>query len=303
VVSLWSSLSPRLWCALEDIELMQEALDGMPSALLDIPVERFPVGRRLLLSAVKTLVLLSQTEEDAELAKQFGVYPVEIDRLRQALPEALNSLAQVLDPLGFPQLEQAAKDGAAIIQSGLPLEAVALLDLRGVGPVLAGRLYEQGITPNNFRQTSAEAIAQVDGISIKGAKKLLIGAEKMMQRRYSLHRYRAQTDQRPWNYSIEPYRLRRSLELKHRTTPNPALRTVYGGSEERQVLRKLDKYHCSCPDFAKRQLDCKHILYCKQVDKDQEILQAVADLPDDVQSSLRCGLATLWQSVNRRLPW
>ncbi|MEM7067054.1 MAG: DEAD/DEAH box helicase, partial [Cyanobacteria bacterium P01_B01_bin.77] len=30
VVSLWSSLSPRLWCALEDIELMQEALDGMP---------------------------------------------------------------------------------------------------------------------------------------------------------------------------------------------------------------------------------------------------------------------------------
>lgn len=302
-IAAWTSLSPRIWCAWEDIETISEVIDPLPAILLDAAVESLPVSRRVLLSATKTLAVLSQNESVGSLAKRFGVYPVEVDRLRQKTPEMLLALAQVLEPLGFPQLEQVAKDAAAIAQSGLPVEAVPLLDLRGIGPVLARRLYEEEFTPANLAQAKPEVVAEINGISLKGARRLVEEAKRLTPRTYSRHRYSSNGQQQVWSHSIDPYRLRRSLELKHRVSPNPSQRMVFGGSEERSVLRQRCRYHCSCPDHAQHGGDCKHILYCKRVDGDSGVLSAIADLPTAVQTSLRTGLAALWQSTNRRVPW
>lgn len=301
-VCLWGSVSPRLWLNMEDLELVEEVLESMPAALLDASVDAFRVPRRTLLSAVKMLAILSSYGSPAELGKRFGVYPVEIARLRDRLPEVLMSVAQVVEPLGFADLRRSVQDAAAIVQSGLPLTAVSLMDLKGIGAVLGARLYESGFTPEILSTASPQAVAELKGISRDRAEELIAAAKNITPRNYHYTPQPITKQKRPWKHPVDLYRLRRSLDLVRKPGTAPGVRIVSGGSEERQVTRVKQTYSCTCPDYTEKlSINCKHILCVKRADADLVVARAIADLPNDADLGLRGGLHSLWQSANLKI--
>lgn len=107
-----------------------------------------------------------------------------------------------------------------------------------------------------------------------------------------------------WPPDIDPYRLRRALELEV-THASPEVVHVAGGAEPHKVrvtetAHRHRTYTCDCTDFAKGTRQCKHILRARLALRDDRELRPLLDrLSDRTRKPLRHSLADLWLKVGR----
>jgi hypothetical protein len=92
------------------------------------------------------------------------------------------------------------------------------------------------------------------------------------------------------NASVDPYRLRRALDLTVRRSGNRF--TVTGGLEPHRVTRTATGLACDCADFGKGHA-CKHVLAVRIHCKDTELLPLVERLSSEPQAG-ELDLFRLW---------
>jgi helicase len=267
---------PVLPVDFEELDQLADRLAHEVSFVLSLPrrdvVGLLEVGGRRLLAAIKTALVArdwTRSGDARQVADRHGCYPFEVLRLRECLLRLLLAFAAVadaeetaLDPSDVPVRER-LEALRRMIAGGLDEEAASLTVVPGVGATTAARLREAGIP-------DVEALAQADpgdlsgvrGVSAARAARWVAAAEHLVQTR-SAFRYRETGPRacpRPpgWPADVDPYRLRRSLELVVRGAGGGVF-LVTGGLEPHRVCLRAGRLLCDCRDAAAGQV-CKHAL-------------------------------------------
>lgn len=274
-----------------------EALDGVAAALsgeasyllqLSCPalVALLGVQGKRLLAALKMALVIRQWTRvgDAHVvAETHDCYPFEIQRLCESSERLLLAMSALLaqpaeqgdDEVPCAERLEALR---TMVATGLDETVVTLTFLPGLGPALARRLYGAGITDiEGLAQAETAVVAQVPGISAQRAAQWIAAATTLLPSRSAL-RYREQGPRvqlptRGWPTEIDPYRLRRALDLKVQGGDGGCY-WVSGGLEPHRVTVTRNEIRCDCPDAAQGHL-CKHGLAVRLARGERGIKQLV----------------------------
>jgi len=291
---------PLIPADFEDLEMLAAALSAEPSTLLSKDKAGMPAhfrckGRRVLACVKTALVARAWTRSgDAEsVAKEYGCYTFEIRRLTESLERILTAGTAVITPPKDGEdeekqsilleeeatLEERVRALASMVTHGIDEEAVTLTFLPGVGGTVARRLQEVGISSiDDLCIAEPDEVAMVRGVSLERAVKWIEAATEMIKTRSAF----AFREMRPeewatsscadWPSSVDPYRFRRSLELKV-TLQRRYQYEVSGGLEPHRVVAHPERpMQCDCADFAKGN-HCKHLLAVRLHRKDPDLLE------------------------------
>jgi helicase len=312
---------PSLPVDYEDLEALAGSLHDEPSTLLGLPQSELEVrlelrGKRLL-SALHTALVLRDWVRSGDLeqtAESRNCYPFEVARLcdsvgrllqaMQAVAHTLEATDQIDQPSPDDQdhvpLEERIRVLAQMVEVGINEAAVTLTALPGLGPVLARRLHDVGITDlETLADSDPKTLAAIQGISRKRATSWVKQAEQLAER-YPVHRYKFfpthhEVGTRTWPADIDPYRLKRALELRIDGHEGLVFR-ISGGNDPHEVRAHGQAYQCDCPDFAKGHT-CKHILRVRLVREKQTLDTWVKRLHDNGYETL--DLHALWMGTTR----
>jgi helicase len=283
---------PVLPVDFEDLENLAEELSRQSSNLLSDPLRaEFPVGGKRLLSALKTCVVLwrwTVLGDEEMVADEDGIYPFEIVRLIESMDRLLLATASIRklidqpatsNPEDEPQKEVPPKTPALLriellrqkILNGIEGSAASLTLVDGIGSAWARKLSTNGIPDlTGLAQSTVEKLTSLSGISPKRATKWIAdAAEAGPLIPPPVAAPRVPTFPPDHDMPVDPYRLRRALDLKVRSEGKNRW-TVTGGSEPRLVMLENDALTCSCPDHAKGR-ECKHRIAVRIQRKDPEI--------------------------------
>lgn len=291
---------PLIPADFEDLEMLAGSLSAEPSTLVSRdkagrPAHFLCKGRRLL-SCVKTaLVARAWTRSgDAEsVAKEYGCYTFEVRRLSESLERILTAATAVITPPKDDEdeekqsipleeeatLEERVRALASMVAHGIDEEAVTLTFLPGIGGTLARRLHEVGVSSiDDLCIAEPDEVAMVRGVSLKRAVKWIEAATEMIKTRsaFAFREMRSEeyveSSGANWPSSIDPYRFRRSLELKV-TLQRRYQYEVSGGLEPHRIIAHPERpIQCDCADFAKGN-HCKHLLAVRLHRKEPDLLE------------------------------
>ena len=174
---------------------------------------------------------------------------------------------------------------AAMVAHGVDEQVVTLTFIDGVGGTFARRLRDAGITDiEDLANAEVADVAAVRGISASRATRWIAEAtEKFKTMSAFSMREVGQTTETAsgsWTASVDPYRLRRALDLTVRRCEKRF--NVTGGLEPHRVTRTDTALACDCADFAKGHT-CKHVLAVRLHCKDTELLPLVERLSSESQ--------------------
>ena len=169
---------------------------------------------------------------------------------------------------------------AAMVAHGVDEQAVTLTFLSGIGGTLARRLHEAGIEDiEDLALAEADDVAEVRGISRVRAAQWIEHATELIRTRSALCLRETgattRTHTTSWPTGIDPYRLRRALDLRVRKHGDGF--SVSGGLEPHRVRLKGNTLECDCADFSKGTV-CKHVLAARLHSKDPELAHLVESL-------------------------
>jgi len=308
---------PRLAVDFEELETLAEALSTMRSHLLgcarDTLAERCGASGKRLLSALKMAAVAYSWARfgDAEdVATHYGCYTFEVHRLRDSflrLLPALNAVAHALDEPEetnpkTPAMARAMRPRAVVttalqmLASGLDEDGATLTLVSGIGPIHGARLAAAGIANlEDLAQAEPEAIARLQGVSPTRAARWINEAGDRLPTLTSLlfedTAPQIALTETPWPKEIDPYRLRRALDLKVEPRGSAAF-LVTGGSDPHVVRLDTESLRCDCRDAAKRHT-CKHQLAVRVSKGDTELCKLVEVLAQG-RSGEQYGLFDLW---------
>jgi helicase len=301
----------------EELETLADSLATRKSLLFCKGSTITPpaTGKRLL-SALKTATLLMDWTHSGDadaVALEFGCYPFEITRLKDSIERILMAMASVqrlLDPEVEGEEEKPKSPCLRriellrqMIKNGLEAEAASLTLVDGIGSVWARKLIGAGIRSlQELSSTPTDKVVALGGVSEKRAAAWI--AEAL------LHNGSDALGDAPFGglvevhpsslqLGVDPYRLRRAVELKV-ITKSLQEWTVSGGLDPHLVgctttpsstERVLS---CDCPDHAKGHT-CKHILAVRLAQGDKELSQAVL-VVDEARQETFLDLFHLWFS-------
>ncbi len=332
IASLVPDASPVLPVNYEELDDLCGLLVDCPSRLLDqslsslrhnVP-ETPPTPR--LLAAIKMAALCMEVTNGAELAslaERFGVYEADIRMLRESsvrLLQGLSAIATELDremkddeyakanrttPGSAPFLCSLLKN---MLEYGISPELVALTTFNGVGGKTARKLASGGYaTFSAIAAATPGVLSEGCGIGVKLAASIVEEARKRIASGEDAGSFYVESFQHaapPVSQKatprldlsqdgIDPYRLRRSLEL--RVSGHDGARwNVTGGREDHVVLYVNGVPRCDCQDFAKNGGACKHILCVRRARRDSAVLRLDRALREERTASIRDSLSTLW---------
>jgi len=271
----------------EELEELGDRLSEERSTLLpgvhEQVQKRVGLSGRRLLAVIKTALIVRAWTRSGSLDKvadAFDCYASEVRRLSECFERILTAAVAVVTPPRVqaaedyptppkatfddaPSLAERVRALAAMVAHGVDEETVTLTFLDGIGGKLARRLHDAGISDiEELALADPTELAKLDGVSAARATRWVAQAEEKVRSRsaFSLREtaQRAQTTILPWNSGVEPYRLRRALDLKARRQGDDGF-AVSGGLEPHRVVRRGDDLSCDCADFSKGQT-CKHVL-------------------------------------------
>ena len=107
---------------------------------------------------------------------------------------------------------------------------------------------------------------------------------------------KAETHSGTWDSGVDPYRLRRALDLTVQSQGDGF--TVSGGLEPHRVRGAGESFSCDCADFEKGHV-CKHVLAVRLHRKDTEMVSLVERLSTDRDSCV-LELFQLWFDGGKR---
>jgi len=325
IAALSEDCSPVLRANCEEIDSLCDTIAPLPSALMELSTEKLkkkipglPDALRVLaaikMAAICYLLTAGATLE--EIADTFDVYTADIRMLQESMIRLLVSISEITSAIDKSQMgeEKGAKERqrtgstsnlsnrlAVMLQHGLSSELVDLTQLRGVGGKTARVLAAAGYTGiEQISEATPTEISSIKGIGKKLAESISEQAKKLVQtgawESYSEEHIDSDFTYKHIKSSIDPYRLRRSLELIIRGHEG-SVYYVAGGREAHIVRFQDSGYVCDCPDYQKNGGICKHILCVRREKGDTEINKLIRKIKEDRRHSIREALPTLWYSM------
>jgi helicase len=306
---------PILPVDFEELELLANRLSKCRSHLFQRPNADW---RRLiakrgknLLSAIKTAVVLLHWTSAGDIeavATEHDCYAFELLRLCESMDRLLLAAAAV-DELTHPPASDPSEECVngepansrirllrQMVLNGVDEQTAELTRIDGIGAKWARKLVNAGITNlSDLAASSKSRLQELDGLSEKRAQTWIDSATKLAKTRSfkdadcqaSLVRTRPVA----FALSVDPYRLRRALELEVRPA-GPRSWTVSGGLEPHRVAGEHLNLRCDCPDHAKGHV-CKHLLAVRLHCGDPE-LHSAAECLVKVSDGDHLDLFNLW---------
>lgn len=271
-------------------------------------------GKRLLscFKAAHVALVWSECGDLGEAAAATNCYAFEVQRLAESLDRLLLAASAVREALeddinpAFLEDEEPSPTTLLpiellrnMVRNGLPREAARLTLIDGIGSKWAKRLVKAGYgTIEALAFASKRKLSTLKGLSEKRATKWIAAAKQ-------LHRISKAPDvyapalpigYSPQNLALDPYRLRRSLDLTARQAVHNEWH-VTGGLEPHTIRRRGETWSCDCQDSAKG-FACKHQFAVRRTLCQPEILAALACVQGDT-SMEKLDLYALWFQSRR----
>jgi helicase len=268
---------PILPADFEELDDLATRLSQEPSALLGLPrrvlAGLLGVDGKWMLAAVKMALVSrdwTRTGDVEGVAERVGCYPFELKRLCESLTRLLLAMGALAEPEAasgegqVPVRERIAVLGK-MIAHGLDEEAATLTLVDGIGGTMAARLKEAGIADvEALAQAEVDQLKGIKGLSESRARRWIEEATEIV-RGSSAFRYRESARRRDGGSTardrrrgVEPYRLRRALDLTVLAQDSGVYR-VAGGLEPHLVQMKDGQLVCDCAEAAQGHI-CKHAL-------------------------------------------
>ena len=340
VTCLSEEVTPKLGFNFEEIDHFGDLVQQAQSNLLDRPVAKVSGLRarcteQALLSAVKCATILHEhthLENLDALADRFDCYPSDLNSLKRNSVWVLEAAQRVFavlnrqdfyrehedeDDPGKPprsiheQLVEAVK---LMVEYGVPKGAISLVQIEGIGAKRAQRLCSENIfTAQHVARIPAVYLGDLLGLSEKTAERILTSACKLASSATPYPDFIADGNQSPEKgrpilravASVDPYRLRRALELQVDHLSSEVVR-ISGGAEPHTVNVSEDQkrrriYACDCADFAKGHASCKHVLRTRMALHDDEEFRPmlIAFTRPNSEQPLRYALGDLWMNAGK----
>jgi hypothetical protein len=145
----------------------------------------------------------------------------------------------------------------------------------GIGSTWARKLSSNGISDlTALAEASVDNLIVLSGISANRATKWISNAAAAhLQVPQQVDAPPVPTYPPDHDMPVDPYRLRRALDLKIKSNGKNQW-TVTGGSEPRLVKLDGKTLSCSCPDHTKGR-ECKHLIAVRLHQKDPEICKLI----------------------------
>jgi helicase len=305
---------PRISVDFEELDQLGEALSGWDSQVLGrcsrALHQTLGIRGRQLLSAIKTAALLLRWTELGDVdsvAGEMGCYPFELLRLHESMDRLLQAccaIQRMIDGRVGEQAEDLPKSAhlneletlQQMIRCGLPEEAAGLTKITGIGTQWARKLVSAGVA--NLADLSAKTPSELHALGGVSEERALRWIQEARERnslcvvKNPTRTTAIQVRRTEWSGNVDPYRLRRSLELTvARTAVNRWL--VSGGLEPHYVLSQESGWVCDCLDHAKGN-HCKHLIAVRRFQGDQEVLEAISQLQSSSDPSDPLNLMGLW---------
>ena len=320
-VASTSDCEPIISVDYEELEEFSEQLAQRRSWLFAsgcaLATDRLQVDGKRLLSCLKVAyVALVWTDlgDMEKTAAATNCYAFEVQRLRESLDRLLLAATAVQKAIheeenitfledeaeADPSLTRPIELLRTMISSGLPREPATLTLVDGIGSKWARKLVEAGIPSiRALAHVSERTLQKLKGLSEKRAAKWIQDARRLhntpelpVNEGPTLPVLHAQHD-----LSLDPYRLRRALDLTVRQTIHNEWQ-VAGGLEPHVIRRRGETWICDCQDSAKG-FACKHQFAVRRSLGDSEISEALAHA-GSTNNTATLDLHALWfRSRNR----
>ena len=331
-VCMCPEVTPKLPFNFEQIDELGDLLEHIPSLLLDSLPEKslclypYQSQSKALLASLKTaLILMEHTSGESieDLAKRFDCYPLDIAILKKNVDWLFATALRVFAIRGrqewYKNNEKITKCPPSIHERrvthlsvmtryGLPVEACELVNLKGIGPKRAMALYLQGITSlEMLAKTPVGTLSKIIRLRADLCKKLKKAAQTYLSKQDPVI-YDCLPEEPPpvslntsiphWPSGVDPYRLRRALDLKITSMCEESVQ-VEGGTEPHAIkisfsIQGTRHYRCDCADAAKGNL-CKHVMRARLENGDgQELLDALNAFHHQDNLPFRYALRHLW---------
>lgn len=279
-----------------------------PSPEIAMPFEA--TGKRLLSAVKMALVAEAWTEQGdaATVADEFDCYPFEVERLRDSLLRLLPALVAVVTHVHEQNTEEASDAPQCdslkarvttlmhMLAAGLDETSASLAWVAGIGPKLAKRLCDAGIEDlEDLAQAEVAVLSALPGISASRAGQWIEAADALLPAYAESIGFPGGPLVEPtdtaWPADVEPYRLRRALDLKV-VVRGARTHVVTGGTDPHIVRQTADGPRCDCPDAAKGHT-CKHVMAVLLYQEDGELLR-LADALAEREPARGLRLFDLW---------
>lgn len=318
---------------------MADVLLEVPSTLLDSKQDWFltpgrHINEKKLLSAIKCATLLYQHiqgESLETLAEDYDCYPADLYLLKMHIGWILDAEYRIFSVLSraktrmevdegdediktqpSPSLhEQIAHSLKQMVEYGIPRHALGLVAIKGIGQKRAQALVGNGIfTQQQLLETNLERLAEILKLRVQTIEKMLDDmAEPQNQIEIQTDSptgsvpVRHKKPHKNWPTEVDPYRLRRALELEVDHQSAEYLQ-ISGGTEPHRIQVTEDtmrnrSYKCDCMDFQKGTSQCKHVLRSRLEHNDPEILGLLKRMANTKPQELRYSLGELWIKAGR----
>ena len=206
-----------------------------------------------------------------------------------------------IDPSYVPNLSTMLVN---MLQYEIDSRLVSLTRLKGVGGKTAKRFSAFGYTSlQSIADANPEVLSKIPGMGKKQADAVVKQAKELLasdgEYVYEEAPYDSVIDSRSIITIIDPYRLRRSLELSIKGSEGSKY-IVVGGRDDHVVFVKDGQFTCDCMDYEKNGGSCKHILCVKRSLNDPEICRMVKRIKEDRNHSIRESLPSLWYAATEK---
>jgi helicase len=292
VMAAVADCEPVLTVDFEELDALAGALASEPSYLLRRPVaqilEILDVSSRRLLSCLKMANVMrcwTRLGDESRVAEGRDCYPFEVTRLAESMGRLLQATNELLcvtkeDRVDLPAVddEPTQSDRIAALHRmvvfGLDESAVTLCFVPGIGGTFARRLVGHGVGDiEELAGVEPEDLVGLKGLSLKRARQWIEQAAGRIKSHHGLRLRdrgpRTAAKSAAWPHDIDPYRLRRSLELKVQRLNRHEFR-VTGGLEPHHVTTGTASWQCDCMDHQRGNV-CKHLLAVKGFRRDQTV--------------------------------
>lgn len=328
IAALSEDCSPVLRANYEEMDELCDIVTTLPSVLMDLTIEKLkkqcpnsPDTLRVL-AAIKMATichLLTTGKSAEEIADIFDIYAADVRMLQESMIRLLMSISAITSAIdqsnmgeeaGNEERQRIGSDSnlsnrlATMLQYEISSDLVDLTQLRGVGGKTARTLASAGYcTIEQLSSTTITEISAIKGIGKKLAASIVEQAQQLAEHGTYEFYFEEAIDSgiayQSVKTSIDPYRLRRSLELTIRGHEG-SVYYITGGREDHIVRFQESGYVCDCLDYQKNGGICKHILCVKRSKGDPEINKLIKKIKEDKNHSIREALPTLWYSMTAK---
>jgi helicase len=188
-----------------------------------------------------------------------------------------------------------------MVESGLNESVATLTLISGIGSTFAGRLSSHGVNDiEELASADLSSLCAIKGVSEKRAQEWVWEAAETVADKYAFWFKdvgpNIEVESHSWPASVDPYRLRRALDLDvQKPSTNSFL--VSGGLEPHKVQDEGGSLSCDCADAAKGNL-CKHVLAIRLRTGDSQLQHLADRLTESKKQDI--SLFDLWYDYSAR---